>query len=341
MEGRRPTPQDIEQHLEKNTYLRLAPHSAQEVSTGNHLIFKGVREQNGQSVCIRMVNPKSHRRNDFVTMREEYELLSDLASNEHFPKVYGFVHATDFPPYLVLEWMEGKSFNDLKPLRDEHIRACTDAIARVNTAPLSSSVRELITGRDFLSYYLSDSYWGSVLNWAKRLTECVVWSFPDSEVLDWVLKITPLVRKASRVIIRTDRLFRGKPRTFHLDGAHCGNIFLHEDGRVVFLDAWEKVSFRRDPCFTLVRFLTSTGAKGEIVPAHVGIAVEEYLRITFPMYSSVQFQQLVRVRILERLVADLIWVVWDHVRRKDRSSVTGATSVLERYESAQKLLASF
>ena len=102
----------------------------------------------------------------------------------------------------------------------------------------------------------------------------------------------------------------------------------------MFLD-WEKVSFRNDPTFTLVRFATSAHTEEGLVPYELFETLLDTYKKEYPIAN---FFPMALARLFERQVSDLVWVLWDYSRQKNNKPVEQATSVARRYEEVQKML---
>ena len=157
----------------------------------------------------------------------------------------------------------------------------------------------------------------------------------------------PLLWYASALLLYSKAAFRSSFRnfSFHFDGAHCGNVCWSE-GRVLFLD-WEKVSYRDDYTFTLVRFATSIDEeKGEISELMMDSLIDYYLSVcpdTLP-----HFRELAWARLLERQFSDLVWVAYIYAKKiKDARKrgltakvlpVSAVANIATRYRHLKSLL---
>lgn len=319
---RKPSLTEIERYLRGNHhfgYVNVSP-----ISERNHLIYRLENKLDGRVYALRMINPESYRHGEWITMAEEYEILNDLASTGLGPKVYA-VDNQFSPPFIIQEFIEGQCFNDLKPLSEEYLVAAAQAIAELNYQHISPE------RFSFMEKYVERAFQKTGRGWLYRLADSVRRA-RRSDVLKWVLWIMPLALRARRIISSYKPLFLSAPWTFHFDGAHCGNTYWYQD-RVIFLD-WQKVSWRNDPSFTLVRFAISTGAKGEVPDSVMGVLVRAYLEVN----DILDFWTMARVRLLERQVSDLVWVLWDSTRRKDLRPVEEGTSIVPRYVEVRRLL---
>lgn len=326
--GRKPSVDEIQTYLNITLPWLRGAH-VELVSARNHLVYR--LEKDGQSFALRMINPESYRRHEWVSMAEEYAILKAIEPNGLGPRVYALDEQFS-PPFLIQEFVEATCFNDLKPLSGEQLIAVARAIAVLNSMDVSPEYFP------FMQKYVRRGYEGSKRSWFFRLADSIR-RMPRRDVLRWTLRILPLVRQTASVIRRFEGLLPQR-FSFHFDGAHTGNTYWR-DGRVlspvwqrvIFLD-WQKVSYRNDPTYTLVRFATSVDEKGKVPDATWETLLSSYLE----MRPVPDFREFARARLLERQTADLVWVLWDSTRRKERRQVEAATSVVRRYEEVSRLL---
>lgn len=321
MTGKRiPAADEVRDYLNERRALGLGGASVRLIASGNHLIY---RVDRGGRVCaLRMINPTSYRRREWISMADEYAILRAITPTKLGPKAYAYAGSFD-PPFLVQEFITATCFNDLKPLREEHLTAAARAIAALNTCDLDP--RQLLMER-----HVRRGYRGSALSWWYRLGYAILRS-RRADIIRWAARIAPLAHQTALVLARFEPEL---PRefTFHFDAAHTGNTYW-QNGQVLFLD-WQKVSWRNDPSFTLVRFATSVDGEGWVPEEVFQRLVRTYLDIR-PIPN---FERIARMRLLERQVADLVWVLYDCARRGGQRSVEEETRVISRYHTAQSLL---
>jgi hypothetical protein len=317
---------EIENYLAECNPLNLRGAKLTLIGEHNHLVYRA--EKGESAFAIRMINPESYRAGEWISMAEEYALLRALADTSLAPWAYYL--GEDFqPPLLIQEYIQATCFNDLKPLSVAHLVGAARAIAELNSQPLSPET--LL----FLKKYTGSSFHWRMIVWQARLADAVRRTF-QKDVLAWAIHILPITIRAGLVLNHSKRLFREQPFVFHFDGAHTGNTYW-KNGRAMFLD-WEKVSYRNDPTFTLVRFMTSANTTEESVSSSMfGTLVG-----TYQQYRPVpNFGAMARARLLERQVSDLVWVLWDYARWGDTRPVVEGTSVLSRFEAVREFLDTF
>lgn len=332
MEKNKPTIARIQEYLKTYDPLDLSGASIKLISEHNHLHYQV--EKDGKVYCLRMINPESYRRGEWLHIAEEYTLLKHLEFTGLGPRPY-FVDPERFTlPLLIQEFVSNITcFNDLKPLNRKHLEATAQAIAFLNAQDITP---EKFPFRERFTRY---SYLTSVKTWRKHLAR--IRTSKQKDVLEWADRIEQVVNQAEKVLKGFEALLMQAPHVFNFDGAHCGNTYWKEKpGTVIFLD-WQKVS-HGDPAFTLARFLTSVGEKGEIPWEVKETMIMAYTKSQYYLFqekwSVTQFGKLVDQRLFERQVADLVWVVWHYVNEGTTKPVDEATSVAIRYHRVKKML---
>lgn len=314
---RKPTVAEIRSYLDERNPLGLRGAAVTVVAERNHLIYRVTK--GGETLAVRMINPAGYRRGEWISMAEEYAILRAIGHTGLGPRVY-FLDEQHEPPFLIQEFVQAACFNDLKPLSEEHLVGAARAIATLNAMDISPA------RLPFMRKYVRRDYAGSGVTWYYRLLDSLR-RMPRRDVALWVFKILPLIPRTMAVLSRSIPLLLPQAFTFHFDGAHTGNTYWR-DGRIMFLD-WQKVSLRNDPTFTLVRFATSVGAKGNVPEGAWQTLIDAYLAVR----SVPNFGELARARLLERQTADLVWTLWDAARRRDPRPVE--PGVARRYAGVQ------
>lgn len=323
--ARKPTVQEIKEYLDGKNYLGLRGADVSVIAERNHLMYR--LEKEGTVYALRMINPESHRRHEWISMAEEFAILDAIRSSVLGPKPHVFDREFQ-EPFMIQEFVTAACFNDLKPLSQEHLTGAARAIALLNSQPVTPM------RLPFVEKYTVRSFEKRMRVWQYRL----LWACYHSgraDVMKWALKIQPILFKTYLIMTRLEASLPPQDFSFHFDGAHCGNTYWR-DGKVVFLD-WEKISWRNDPTFTLVRFATSTDSSGSAGQSALDTLVQAYLSVR----PIPRFAETARIRFLERQVSDLVWVVWEAIRRKDQRPIEQASSVVRRYSAVRTLLSNY
>jgi len=338
MEKKKPTIGQIQEYLKRYNPLGLSGASISLINEHNHLHYR--LEKDDKVFCLRMINPESYRRGEWLHIPEEYTLLKHLEFTGLGPRPY-FVDPERFIlPLLIQEFVADViCFNDLKPLSKEHLVATAQTIALLNAQRITPD------NFPFRKRFTRYSYLTSVKNWRERLDVtkklAMIKKPSQKDVLEWADKIEKLVNQAEKILEGFEPLLEKATWTFNFDGAHCGNTYWEKKQEtVIFLD-WQKISYG-DPSFTLARFLTSVGEKGKIPSQAKKTMVQAYTNS--PYYFRVvkqtpqvpDFVQLVDQRLFERQIADLVWVLWNYIKEKKTDPVEKTTSV--RYQAVKKLI---
>lgn len=325
---RQPTLAEVQRALRTLPIEHLTGAAITLVSARNHLIYR--LEGPRGAFILRMINPESYRRGEWISMQEEWQVLRAIAATGRGPRVYALpkvylAGVRQAHPALIQEFVEATCFNALKPLTREHLVETARAIAEVNAQEIGPE------RFPFMAQYVEPGYRRQARARYLRLASAVL-LLPRPDVIRWALRILPLVLRTGRILSAAERVLP-KTHSFHYDGAHTANTYWR-NGRVVFLD-WQKVSWRNDPTFTLVRFATSVGPAGDVSPVAWDTLINAYLEVR----PIPDFAELARVRLIERQTADLVWVLWDHARGRDPRRVGEVgTSVMQRYQRVRRML---
>jgi len=316
-----PTADQVRAHIRAH-YADFRDADVELFDAHNHVIYRVILP-GGRTYAIRMINPESYRRGEWISVAEEHDILAAIAGTGLGPKTYGCDDRL-VEPFILQEFVTATCYNDLKPLSDEHLASAARAIALLNEEPISPD------RFPFMRQYIHKGYARASAAWYFRLADSIR-RLPRRDVLRWTARILPLARKASRLLAKAEYLLPSE-FSFHFDGAHTGNTYWR-DGKTMFLD-WQKVSWRNDPSFTLVRFATSTAEQGI-----VSERVFETLVNTYQQVRPVpEFDEIAVFRLMERQVADLVFVLWDHTRRRDAQPVEEGTSIVPRYREVRRAL---
>lgn len=322
---------EVREYFNKTNFYKLAGARFRHIHTGNHTIYE-VEGTSGMVFCLRWLTEESYRRDDFMPMEAECLVLNWLSPLGIVPITNELIRRLSVP-VLIQEFLPNVvSYNQSKPLSDEHIALAARAIAVLNSKEVFPWM--YVQLRETGWQNKPDSYGGYAKVWIARMAYSVL-KTRQKDVLVWIAKMCPVVFRAWRVLRQYDTLLAGRPAVFHFDGAHCGNVCLHPDGRVVFLD-WESVSFRRTPAFTAARFLVSTDEKGVVNERHVQTFLTAYLE-RLPVSD---FETFLRADILLKSVSDMVWVVRNWARAGAKGSVK-ATGIAVRYQNTRDFLAKF
>lgn len=321
MKKKKPTIAQIQEYLKKYNPLDLNGASVSLISKHNHLHYRLQKDE--RVYCLRMINPESYRRGEWITIPEEHIILKLIQSTGLGPKSY-FVDPERFIlPLLIQDFVsDAVCFNDLKPLSRKHLIATAQAIARLNEQNITPERFPFREG------YTRFSYLTSIKTWRGRLAQ--IKRSRQKDILEWADKIEQIVNRAAKILKDFEPLLEKTSPAFNFDGAHCGNTYW-KNNQVIFLD-WQKVSYG-DPSFTLARFLTSVDESGKVYSSDKELMIETY-QTYFVKKANPDFPQLVDQRLFERRVADLVWVLWHYVKE----GKTEPIDMTPRYRNVEMLL---
>jgi hypothetical protein len=316
---------ELQKYVDERNLFGLAGAKIHRIGSHNHLVYRA--EKDGLAYAIRMINPESHRASEWISMAEECVLLEALPAG--LGPVPYYLDEQFRVPFMIQEFVEATCLKELRPLSNECLIGVAVAIANLNSQNITPKKLP------FLKKYPEASSRRRMFVWYRRLADAV-WRTWSPSVEKWAALIFPLAFRAGRVLARYSDYFAQAEFSFHFDGAHIGNAYWR-GGRAMFLD-WQKVSYRNDPTFTLVRFATSAGI-------HKGVVSETMFNLLVDAYLSVRrvhnFREMARARLLERQISDLVWVLWEYARTGETRPVEQVTSILWRYEGVKALLPTY
>ena len=161
------------------------------------------------------------------------------------------------------------------------------------------------------------------MTWRERLG--VIRSHPG--LLQWAVRLEALLPSAEAMLARFEpalaRVLREHGPAFIFASAHVGHCFAAPHG-LRFIN-WEKVGIG-DPCFTLAVFLASLCERADF------LAVREEMTRQYLAANPVSgFTELLRQRLVEREISNLIWVLWNYARSGDSRPVDEAVGAERRY----------
>jgi len=148
-----------------------------------------------------------------------------------------------------------------------------------------------------------------------------------------VSEFKPIIESARKILEQKDILLRSAPKEFIYNDVHPGNTFwLSQENKAIFID-WQKVSLG-DPSFMIALFARHFG--------HIwSTNQDEFIKKSIESYKSKKqienLEKLFYARILERTVSDMIWIVWEKVK-KGLSKEIGKIEENKYYLEAKKII---
>ena len=166
----KPTVSDLSKIIVKSA-LGLDGAMIETIDTHNHLIYQ-ITKQDGRVYVLRMTNPDSYRRSEWIQIGEEFEILRALERRglELGPKVYSVHESQGFGAAIIQEFVEATCFNQLL-INSRHLRGAAHAIARLNMAGLNASELPFLDKYKEYSMTISDDirWYGRLLDTLRRI----------------------------------------------------------------------------------------------------------------------------------------------------------------------------
>jgi hypothetical protein len=296
-------------------------------NNGNHLIYK--IQKDDRVYILRMMNPENCGVYEQIAIGEEYEVLKALEHTNLVPKVY-YLDIDASPALLIQEFVDDAiCFKNLRPFSKEHLVDAAQAIAYLNCQNITPKKFP------FMNKYAGKSMSQKSIVWYCGLLDALRLK-TRGDVLKWVLRIFPLAIKSANILTKNHHQISASQYTFHFDGAHIDNAYWRKN-RTMFLD-WQKVSWRKDPAFSLVKFAVSAHAEE-------GVVSKEFFEILLDAYSQerpiANFIPIARMSLMEHQVSDLILTLLDYTKRKETKKIDEVTNVACRYKELKKIIAKY
>lgn len=253
---------------------------------------------------------------------DEYEILRYVEKYNVGPKVYYRGKNFFGESVLVEEYLSGKLLAALPSAKlTRLIPSVARIIAKINRIPTTN---KNLFHRHQLSYAPNKK------TWRRRITRIL----RDRRTKETGLRIRKLLPKAEIMLDsfepRLKRVLRKRGRTFIFESAHLGHCLVTPKG-LRFMN-WEKVS-DGDPSYTLAVFLASFAGRADFEEIKA-VAIRQYLK-----HNQIpEFAELVRQRLAEREISNLIWVVWAYTQQPKEKRPLRYTGANQRFYKVEKLL---
>ena len=255
---------------------------------------------------------------------DEYRILEAVSPYHVGPKVHYLSNDFFGEPMMLEEYLAGTPFGNLpKGEQTRLFPVVARFIARLHTIPDSPALSPL--GRKMTDYAQHKKTWRKRLHEislnprAKKCGQKIETVRPQAEVMldGFESTLGPILRN-------------NKP-AFVFESAHVGHLFKLKHG-FRFVN-WERVG-RGDPSYTLAVFLASLSDRPD------GDSVKKRMVRAYLKENPVpHFEALLEARLKKRAVSNLIWVLWNHARSKDKRPPETATSIVKRFHSVETMLA--
>ncbi|MBI3305249.1 aminoglycoside phosphotransferase family protein [Candidatus Parcubacteria bacterium] len=307
----------------------------------NHWTF--CANAHGVTMVLRLVNPVGIAgKSGWLTLQQEYRLLRRIdAAGARIgmiaPRAFGLDRRGFRLPVLIQEFIYGEPLSKLKNegrLTVEHVVKVAELIASLSRCEVPRWRFPALWHRTERSYrpHIAKAH--------DRLDRILA---PgqlrgQADLGEWVGKLRELTGKVAGVLGRFEPMLAASPSVFIFKGAHLGNVLWQEATEWCRFVDLEHVAWG-DPVFTLARLLSSVPANRDrwLDPKYVQAASLAYQH-HYSMLPVPDFDELVQARLLERELADAVWVVWEHVERGRTQSVEEATNVRVRCDRVRELI---
>lgn len=283
----------------------------------NHWTFTALAH--GKRMVVRLLNPNGRAaRSDWLHVSEECLLLSHLnEAADVGPRAHWFDRRGFRLPVFIQEFIEEgislATLRELGGLTDQHLEAAANLIGHVSAIRIQPMWFPMLWRRR------ERSYRQHIEACHKRFVEIQAGTFrqPASVqtlLMQWREQLSGVVDPVAKILGRYQSLLNAAPRVLIFKGAHLGNTLWEPSwNRCRFVD-WESVA-RGDPAFTLARFIMDLKGPGGPWPRRqMALMADAYRRVyTRPV---ARFEELLEARLLERELADAVWVLREEAERE-------------------------
>ena len=255
---------------------------------------------------------------------DEYKNLQATKDFKVAPRPLWLDKETIFGEAVLLEeYLDGTIYSKLTLEQQRGVwPEIVKLIVRINSIPASGL--ELPFRHEMISYLSHKEVWEKRLGVIASCEQCRQW---HRKIIAILPQLKELLKKFQP---RLERVLKETGPVFIFESAHGGHCIITPDGPR-FLN-WENVS-RGDPSYTLAIFLAS-----HISEPYFQDMREELVTAYLKDRSVPEFKELVKQRLAEREISNMIWGLWAYVERKDTSPVEEASGVKERYERVLRIL---
>lgn len=273
-------------------------HSLQVLGGDNHFNYR-ITTSAGEYV-MRIGNPRGLSTSTSFNIHGEYKILKHIRRFNIGPKP--FYLAGGKVPFLIEEYMKGVLFNSFNQLSPQKILEAIRLMQRVEKVPIPSWR---------LPSHSYSTYETSIKGWFWRLKEINRLGHGSAIIKKAVLRFRPLLVLGEKILRSHEKILHNVAPVFIYNDVHGANmIWLSDKKQAVFVD-WQKVA-KGDPAFMpavfALAFESRSGMKRRSFFRHV-------IRLYRPHDRS--FEQLFFLRILEREIANMLWVVWAKLKKHE------------------------
>ncbi|PIR45168.1 MAG: hypothetical protein COV10_00630 [Candidatus Vogelbacteria bacterium CG10_big_fil_rev_8_21_14_0_10_51_16] len=261
--------------------------------SSNHLNF--LLQTEGKKYVCRVSDPTGFNAENLTSITDEYTILKLVEPFGVGPAVHSVDPEGFSVPVLIEEFLEGEA---LKIVTFEKLSAVLRLMKKVENISLTED--------QFPFRYSYRSYAASIHGWNRRLEDAKK-LLPENDFWDTTLAaFKEVIHKASLVLAEHESSLEAQEPVFIYNDIHGENIIWSDTKEEpIFID-WQKVS-RGDPAFMPAVFALAFESDGEF-------SREKLFSWVIKEYGT--DQRLFHLRILEREVANMLWVVWAALKQK-------------------------
>lgn len=295
---KRPTNLDIKKYLQENKPLgqKVNVKNVSFLGGGNHYNYK--IETNSGNYVVRVSRLDGLGAGVLFDIPDEFTLLKLLSKHKVSPKVFSVDLERFSLPLLIEECIAGIPYIDFKKINKQKTEAVIDLMVKVSNISLDE--------KEFPFRFSYHYYNTNIRVWNARMNEIRKLSKNKKVVNDFVKDASKVIKRASEILLNNQSILDKAKKVFIYNDVHAGNIFwLPKEKKALFID-WQKVS-TGDPAFMLAVFALAFEKR-------IGDDRDKFFNEIISVYekkSGVKnLKKLFWLRILEREVANMIWVVW-------------------------------
>lgn len=283
---------------------------------GNHFNF--LAKTNNGDFVLRISKPEALGAGALFDIPDEFTLLKLIEKYGVSPKAVAIDLENFEFPMLIEKFISGKKYSSYKKLNEKQIKEAIKLMTKVSRINLSPEI--------FPFRFSYKTYETNIKSWDRRLDEIKNLGAKYKNVSEITKEFSAIISRASKILLKNKSVLAKAKPSFIYNDAHLGNT-LWLGKKAIFID-WQKVSLG-DPTF---------------MPAVFALAIEKkvpwpreqfFLWFTAEYGKSAKiknFEKLFNLRILEREVANMLWVVWAKLKQKEKLSFKR----IEQYDRFQR-----
>lgn len=296
------------------------PRSIKYLGGGNHFNYKF--KSGGKELVLRMSNPGAVGVGKMFDVESEFKILMLVEKHHISPKPIALDKTGLGAPLLLESHVRGAPYAKFRKLDNSKLKAALALIAKISRIKINPRLLK----------FKYRNYSVNIKNWNRRIKEIekIGKKYKETEKLASVLRV--LSRRAAEILRANEGVLLKTRPEFIYNDIHGENLFwVKKEKKAIFID-WQKVSWG-DPSFMLAVFALALESKAvESREKFYEKILKEYKK----MRNIKNLETLFYLRILEREIANAIWVPWHALKSIGRLPFKKANdySRLSRAESS-------